>query len=1032
VFVAVVAMRRYLRHLFFVAVWAVVAASILAPMSAAAPGGTTIAAAPELPLDVTVSGGSVSASDSCRCEYWRLTLKAGDVVTIDYQPTQPGGVDLAFFRPEITDAMIGAASPSETDSTCCAIAREEIWTATAAGRWILRVDSPSAYSLSASVAAGGLTQATGATTIAGAPELPHDVHIVSGAKGETAACRCEYWRVTLNAGDRLTVDYKPVNGHSVPLELYRPEVTDVTIGQTGPSISDSAYSQPRELTWTATGQGAWTLKVSTTAYEILASITPGNLVQVRGGTSVSGASSLPLATTFVGGAIGETTSCECEYWRVPLEAGGRLTLDYQGVNAQYAGVRVYAPTVTDFTLGQTSPTSSDTRFGPARFTFTAPSAGSWLVVLDTNGRGDGYEVTCIEGCVPGPPVLTSFFPLGTAVGDKVALAGVNLTGATSVSLCLVGANFTVVSSTEIDAIVPAAACDGRWRVTTPSGTATTLSSFRTSVPNIGWVSPTTAAVGQSVTLAGSGFSGTSAVSLCFASAAFTVVDENTITAVVPRGACNGKWRVTTAGGTTASAQTAVIATPDVNGFAPNASAVGQSVSITGSGFVNVTAVSLCLVPATFAVVSDTTITAQVPSGACDGLWRVTTAAGTAVSDQAFKTNSPFITAVSPGAAGVGQVVAILGSGFTNASAVSLCLVPSTFTIVSENKITATVPRGACNGRWRVTNATGTGTSDGFALSTPDVAAVSPASAAIGDTVSIFGSGFTGVTAVTECLAATAYTVVSDTKITATVPAGACDGRWRVTTSGGVAAADGAFSILPSLASVAPNSAAVGQTVTLRGTTFSAVTKVSLCLVAAYYTINSDSSITAQVPAGACSGLWRVTNAAGTAVSTTAFSVIPQPAVTSFAPVVSSVGGWVSLIGTGFAGATSVTLCGVNAVFSVVSDQRVDAAVPAGACDGRWRVTTAGGTGASAAAFRTTVPYVMNVSSSAGAAGSSVSLFGSGFAGTTTVTLCFVPAPFTFVSENKITAIVPPGACAGRWRVINSDGTGILETVFTPL
>jgi hypothetical protein len=69
---------------------------------------------------------------------------------------------------------------------------------------------------------------------------------------------------------------------------------------------------------------------------------------------------------------------------------------------------------------------------------------------------------------------------------------------------------------------------------------------------------------------------------------------------------------------------------------------------------------------------------------------------------------------------------------------------------------------------------------------PSVASFSPASATTGTSISIFGSNFTGTTAVGffNGVNAPAYTPVNDTQITATVPAGATTGPVNVTNASG--------------------------------------------------------------------------------------------------------------------------------------------------------------------------------------------------------------------------------------------------------
>jgi hypothetical protein len=228
-------------------------------------------------------------------------------------------------------------------------------------------------------------------------------------------------------------------------------------------------------------------------------------------------------------------------------------------------------------------------------------------------------------------------------------------------------------------------------------------------------------------------------------------------------------------------------------------------------------------------------------------------------------------------------------------------------------------------------------------------------------------------------------------------------------------------------------------------------------VPASFAVDSDTQITATVPVGACDGRWRVTNSHGEGGSGAVFTVSsgqqqqqqPPPQQSSGPPVVSStspssgaVGSSVTLTGSGFTGASSLTVCYVPASFTVDSDTQITATVPVGACDGRWRVRTSAGEGMSGSVFTVSSgqqqqqqqqpsgpPVVSSSSLSAGAAGTSVTLGGSGFLGASAVTLCYIPAAFTVVSDSQITAIVPVYACDGRWRVTTPLGTGLSSTVF---
>ena len=77
------------------------------------------------------------------------------------------------------------------------------------------------------------------------------------------------------------------------------------------------------------------------------------------------------------------------------------------------------------------------------------------------------------------PVISSFFPYGGHVGTTVTLQGKNFTGTTRVTLHNVTATYTVNSSTRITTRVPYGTPkgNGKWQVTTPAGTGTSVQNF---------------------------------------------------------------------------------------------------------------------------------------------------------------------------------------------------------------------------------------------------------------------------------------------------------------------------------------------------------------------------------------------------------------------------------------------------------------------------------------------------------------------------------------------------------------------------
>jgi streptogramin lyase len=90
-------------------------------------------------------------------------------------------------------------------------------------------------------------------------------------------------------------------------------------------------------------------------------------------------------------------------------------------------------------------------------------------------------------------------------------------------------------------------------------------------------------------------------------------------------------------------------------------------------------------------------------------------------------------------------------------------------------------------------------------SPPTITSISPASGAVGATVTIGGANFTGATAVAFNGTAAGYAVGSANQITATVPAGATSGPISVTTPAGTTTSSGSFTVVPAGAVLAADS-----------------------------------------------------------------------------------------------------------------------------------------------------------------------------------------------------------------------------------
>jgi hypothetical protein len=164
-------------------------------------------------------------------------------------------------------------------------------------------------------------------------------------------------------------------------------------------------------------------------------------------------------------------------------------------------------------------------------------------------------------------------------------------------------------------------------------------------------------------------------------------------------------------------------------------------------------------------------------------------------------------------------------------------------------------------------------------------------------------------------------------------------------------------------------------------------------------------------------------APGLPPATTTFTVVPDvPTVAGFAPAQGVVGATVTLSGVNFTRATAVTLNGASAAFTVLSDTRLTFQVP-NTTTGTIAVTTPSGTGTSSGAFTVILPpTITDMTPAEGAVHATVTLTGTNFAGTTSVTVHGTSAPFTVVSNTTLTFTVPPGATTGPITVTNPAGS----------
>ena len=227
----------------------------------------------------------------------------------------------------------------------------------------------------------------------------------------------------------------------------------------------------------------------------------------------------------------------------------------------------------------------------------------------------------------------------------------------------------------------------------------------------------------------------------------------------------------------------------------------------------------------------------------------------------------------------------------------------------------------------------------------------PTNGLAGTQVTIMGTNFEYVSAVLFNGATAAFTSISSNQITAIVPNNAISGPVSVSTPAGTAVSTNNFAITPpAIFSFAPTTVIAGTQVTITGANFAAVSAVLFNGVSAAYTVNSTSQITATVPTGATTGPISVTTLGGTAGSTNNFTFVYPPVLTGFSPASGIAGTTLTISGTNFATASSVTFNGLPASFTIASDHQISATAPAWAGSGPITVTNFAGAATTSSNF----------------------------------------------------------------------------------
>ncbi len=674
-------------------------------------------------------------------------------------------------------------------------------------------------------------------------------------------------------------------------------------------------------------------------------------------------------------------------------------------------------------------------------TATVPSgAVTGTISVTTPG---GTAVSNDSFTVNPVPTITSFTPTSGKPGDFIDIIGTNFY---AITVKFNGTPITYninYSTSHICPKVPWGATTGRITISNPYGIATSAEDFVViQDPTIISFSPTFGKVGDLVTITGTNFGQTPVVQFNGTTVvSYHAIADTSITVVVPDGASTGRISVTTSNGTVTSAEDfTVYQQITLLSFMPTSGFVGATVTISGSGFTDVTGVTFNGTPAPlFNIDSDTSITVMVPDGARTGLISVSNPSYTATTTDWFIVfQQPSISSFQPASGKVGDVVTITGTNLFDITEVSFYgMAATTFTVDSDTTITATVPSGARTGMIEVKNPAyrAASTSVFVVYQKPIISSFTPGSGVVGDSVTLTGTGFTGVSGVSFTGAAATITSTSDTSLTVSVPNGATTGPITVTNPAGSMSSATDFTVYqpPTINTFSPESGIVANVVVIDGSNFTNPSEVTFNgTTATNFTWISSQRIRVSVPDGATTGPIAVTTPGGHATSASNFTVYQKPAISSFTPESGAVGQVVTITGNSFVGVTRVIFNITTAITCTVnSETSITATVPSGATTGRISVSTIYGPATSDVDFVVNQPpTISSFAPSAGAVGIGVTINGSNFTGATAVYFGGVlQTTYTVISDTMITTTVPSGAQTGPISVTTPGGTATSQNPF---
>ena len=225
-------------------------------------------------------------------------------------------------------------------------------------------------------------------------------------------------------------------------------------------------------------------------------------------------------------------------------------------------------------------------------------------------------------------------------------------------------------------------------------------------------------------------------------------------------------------------------------------------------------------------------------------------------------------------------------------------------------------------------------------------------------------------------------------------------------------------IQPEITEFNPAEGSPSNMVTISGGNFVGIESVCFNGIETEFSVINSTVIRADVPSSATTGPITITNSAGIAMSPDDFIVV-GPRITDFLPESGVTGMPVFIYGDNFVDIDQVSIGGIPTDFTVQSGGIISATVPTDAITGAIVVSNYLGDSTSTVDFN--VPVKLEFTElypTSGATGTSITVFGAGFAQTRAIYLGRITCQFEVDSDTQLQFVIPEGAKSSRITILS--------------